>query len=408
VGTAFPLLWDTAEKLLAHADQFWRIKVNRTALYECYASISGVKFLEFEGWQLPLQFDQGIVAEHHAVRNAAGIFDVSHMGRILIQGPGSSEYVDWLTTSVLPALDSNHCRYTFLCDENGRCIDDILVYRRAAESFELVVNAANRTAVLSWITESNPWIRKGKIVPLIVDCTAQTVQIALQGPAAVKILSSLCDSNLTHLGYYRFIQNVLIAGIPAMISRTGYTGEDGFELYVAAQDGCHLWQSIVGEGKPYGLALCGLGARDTLRFEAGLPLYGHEIGKDINAFESSLERFIDMAKSDFSGRAALLALTRSGAQRKRIGLEMIDSAVPRAGYSVYQGGKACGHVTSGGKCPTVGIFAAMALVSIDVNESEIFEIDIRGKRKQARARKLPFYTKRKDPTHARVETMDAL
>jgi aminomethyltransferase len=382
--------------------------VNRTALYECYANVSGVRFFEFEGWQLPLQFDRGIVAEHLAVRNAAGIFDVSHMGRILIQGPGSSEYVDWLTTNVLPPVDSNQCRYAFLCNEDGGCMDDILVYRLAAESFELVVNAANRAAVLSWMAESNPWIRKGPAIPRIVDSTVQTSQIALQGPAAAKILSSLCDSDLSHLGYYRFIQNVLIAGIPVMISRTGYTGEDGFEIYASAQDGCRLWQSILGEGNSYGLALCGLGARDTLRFEAGLPLYGHEIGKDISAFEASLGRFIDTTKSDFSGREALLALARAGAQRKRIGLEMVDPAVPRAGYSVYQGGKACGHVTSGGKCPTVGIFAAMALVSKEVNESEIFEIDIRGNRKQARVRKLPFYTKRKEPAQSAAEATDAL
>lgn len=382
--------------------------MNRTALYECYANIPGVRFFEFEGWQLPLQFEQGIVAEHLAVRNAAGIFDVSHMGRILIQGPGSSEYVDWLMTNVLPPVDSNQCRYAFLCDEDGGCIDDILVYRIAAESFELVVNAANRTTVLSWIAKSNPWIRAGIAIPRIVDCTAQTSQIALQGPSAVKILSALCDSNLSQLGYYRFIQNALIAGIPGMISRTGYTGEDGFEIYATAEDGRRMWHSILREGKPYGLALCGLGARDTLRFEAGLPLYGHEIGKDINAFESSLDRFVDTTKSDFSGHAALLALARSGVQRKRIGLEMIDPAVPRAGYSVYQDGKACGHVTSGGKCPTVGIFAAMALVSKEVNESEVFEIDIRGKRKQARVRKLPFYTKRKVPTPTGEKSTDAL
>jgi aminomethyltransferase len=178
-----------------------------------------------------------------------------------------------------------------------------------------------------------------------------------------------------------------------MVSRTGYTGEDGFEIYASAQDSPGLWQSIIKEGEPHGLTPCGLGARDTLRFEAGLPLYGHEIGKDINPLEASLDRFVDKTKSDFSGRAALLESARSGAKRKRIGLEMIDPAVPRAGYGVYQGSRICGSVTSGGKCPAVGIFAAMALVSKDANEAEEFEIDIRGTRKRARVRELPFYRK---------------
>jgi aminomethyltransferase len=367
--------------------------VNRTALYECYADVPGVKLVDFQGWQLPLQFDQGIIAEHVAVRNAAGIFDVSHMGRILVEGKGSSEYVDWLITNTLPPADSNRCRYAFLCEENGGCIDDILVYRTAAESFELVVNAANRSQVLSWMTESNPWIRKGRAVPLIKDRTEQTSQIAIQGPAAAGILSALCDSDLSHLGYYRFIQSVRIAGIPAMVSRTGYTGEDGFEIFAAAQDGPHLWKALLSEGRPHGLTLCGLGARDTLRFEAGFPLYGHEIGKDINPLEASLDRFVDKTKADFSGRTALLEIVRSGVPRKRIGLEMIDAAVPRAGFGVYQGGSLCGSVTTGGKCPSVDIFAAMALVSRDANEAELFKIDIRGKRKQARVREVPFYRK---------------
>ena len=364
-----------------------------TALFKCYANVQGVKLFDFQGWQLPLQFEQGIVAEHLAVRNAAGIFDVSHMGRILVQGQGSPEYVDWLITNTLPPVGSNRCRYAFLCDEAGGCIDDILVYRTAEESFELIVNAANRNQVLSWMTESNPWIRKGNAIPVITDRTEQTSQIAIQGPAAVKILSTLSNFDLLRLGYYRFIQNVRVAGVPVTVSRTGYTGEDGFEIYSSAQDGPHLWQFLLKEGQPNGLTLCGLGARDTLRFEAGLPLYGHEIGKDINPFEASLDRFVDTKKSVFSGRTALLETARSGVKRKRIGLEMIDAAVPRAGYSVYQNGRLCGSVTTGGKCPSVGIFAAMALVSIDASTTETFEIDVRGKRKQARVREIPFYRK---------------
>lgn len=370
--------------------------MNTTSLYECYANVPGVRLFDFQGWQLPLQFDKGIVAEHLAVRNAAGIFDVSHMGRIRVQGTGSSEYINWLTTNVLPSIGSNRCRYAFLCNEDGGCIDDILVYRTGAECFELVVNAANRNDVLYWMTESNPWLRKGIPIPEITDRTMETSQLAIQGPASGKILSSLCDFDLLHLGYYRFIQNVRIAGIPAMVSRTGYTGEDGFEIYTSAPDSPRLWRSLLEEGAPHGLAPCGLGARDTLRFEAGLPLYGHEIGKDINPLDASLDRFVDLAKSDFSGRAALLKIAQTGAKRKRIGLEMTDSAVPRAGFSVYQGDEICGRVTSGGKCPTVGIFAAMAIVSKDASETEMFEIDIRGKRKQARARELPFYKRKSD------------
>lgn len=380
--------------------------MNQTPLHECYASIPGARIVDFAGWRLPLHFDLGILAEHHAVRSAAGLFDVSHMGRIRVRGPHAAAYVDWLATNTLPAADSGRCRYSLLCTEDGGCIDDIVICRLGEESFDLVVNAANRARVLEWFAGPNHWTRSGRPLPEMEDVTLRTAQIALQGPASLEVLAARCDADLAGLGNYQFLPGIRVAGIPALVSRTGYTGEDGFELFVDAPDAPALWRALLEAGAPLGLVPCGLGARDTLRFEAGMPLYGQELDPGINPLEAGLGRFVDLDKGEFSGRRALEAVARDGAARKRIGLEMIDAAVARTGFAVRQGGADVGRVTSGGKCPTVGIFGAMALVRRDASAESEFAVDVRGQWKRARARALPFYrrTARQAPMAATDST----
>jgi aminomethyltransferase len=374
--------------------------MNQTPLHECYAPLPGARIVDFAGWRLPLHFDGGILAEHHAVRGAAGLFDVSHMGRIRLRGPHAAAYVDWLATNSLPGPDSGRCRYALLCAEDGGCIDDIVVCRLGEQSLDMTVNAANRDRVLEWLAGPNPWTRSGRPLPAIEDATLRTAQLALQGPASLEILAARCDADLAGLRNYHFLPEIRVAGIPALVSRTGYTGEDGFELFVDAPDAPPLWRALLEAGAPLGLVPCGLGARDTLRFEAGMPLYGQELGPDINPLEAGLGRFVDLDRGDFSGRGALEAVARDGAARKRIGLEMIDAAVARTGHAVRRGEEEIGRVTSGGKCPTVGIFGAMALVRRDASEEPEYAIDIRGRWKRAGAHPLPFYRR---GTGARAE-----
>ncbi|NLV32533.1 MAG: glycine cleavage system aminomethyltransferase GcvT [Acidobacteria bacterium] len=371
--------------------------MNQTPLHPCYAPLPGARMVDFAGWRLPLHFEGGILAEHRAVRGAAGLFDVSHMGRIRLRGPHAAAYVDWLATNSLPEAGSSGCRYSLLCAEDGGCIDDIVVCRPGEQSLDLTVNAASRARVLEWITGPNPWTRSGRALPAIEDVTSRTAQLALQGPASLEILAARCDADLAGLRNYHFLPGIRVAGIPALVSRTGYTGEDGFELFVDAPDAPALWRALLEAGAPLGLVPCGLGARDTLRFEAGMPLYGQELGLGINPLEAGLGRFVDLAKGDFSGKRALEAVARDGAARKRIGLEMIDAAVARTGHAVRRGEEEIGRITSGGKCPTVGIFGAMALVRRDAAEEPEYEIDIRGRWKRAGARPLPFYRRGTGP-----------
>mgnify|MGYP000917675426 CR=1 FL=1 len=380
--------------------------MNQTPLHPCYAPLPGARMVDFAGWRLPLHFEGGILAEHRAVRGAAGLFDVSHMGRIRLRGPHAAAYVDWLATNSLPEAGSSGCRYSLLCAEDGGCIDDIVVCRPGEQSLDLTVNAASRARVLEWITGPNPWTRSGRALPAIEDVTSRTAQLALQGPASLEILAARCDADLAGLRNYHFLPGIRVAGIPALVSRTGYTGEDGFELFVDAPDAPALWRALLEAGAPLGLVPCGLGARDTLRFEAGMPLYGQELDPGINPLEAGLGRFVDLDKGEFSGRRALEAVARDGAARKRIGLEMIDAAVARTGFAVRQGGADVGRVTSGGKCPTVGIFGAMALVRRDASAESEFAVDVRGQWKRARARALPFYrrTARQAPMAATDST----
>ena len=363
--------------------------MKRTALYPCYESYPGVKLVDFGGWHLPLHFADGITAEHEAVRTRAGLFDVSHMGECMVSGESAAEYLDYLCTNSISDMTIGQCRYTLMCYPNGTVVDDLLIYRRTDSSFLVVMNAANTEKDLAWITSQNPESHR---CPQVVDLSIGTVQIALQGPLSVAILSKLvedCDS----IKGFTFRSQVEVGDVMALVSRTGYTGEDGFELYCASDDGPQLWNTLLQAGRDEGLVPCGLGCRDTLRMEAKLPLYGHEISDAITPLEANLGVFVKLDKDCFCGKEVLVKQKEEGIPRTLRGIEMIDKAVPRGGYPVFHGDEEIGFVTSGTKSPTLGIFCAYVMIKRDtgLKFGDQLQILIHGQKKRAKLVKTPFY-----------------
>lgn len=367
--------------------------MRHTALFPEYQGAEGVKMMEFGGWELPLHFADGIIAEHHAVRQRAGLFDVSHMGRCMVSGPGATIHLDYVVTNSVATMEPGQLIYTLMCHPNGTVIDDLIIYRLDEEEYMVVMNAANTEKDLKWITskECRPQDMDSPM-PQVVDLSSHTSQMALQGPLAEKILGRL-DSEAAALPFFRFIADVDIQGIRCMVSRNGYTGEDGFELYCDNEYARKLWRLVLEQGAAEGLVPCGLGSRDTLRLEAKLPLYGHEISDSITPLEANLGVFVKFDKGDFCGRQALEAQHLQGVPRSLRGIEMLDASVPRNGYKVYVGDRELGFVTSGTKSPTLGIFCGYVLMDRNSGLSfgDIVEIEIHGKRKKARLVKTPFY-----------------
>jgi aminomethyltransferase len=345
--------------------------------------------VDFNGWWLPVQY-AGILEEHRAVREQAGIFDVSHMGEIRVVGVDAARYMQKLVTNDLADLATGKVRYSPLCYADGGTVDDILIYRLADNEFWLVVNASNKDKDFSWMIENS----SGYDVA-IIDESDQTAEVALQGPAAATILQEVSSGRMFEKGYYEFLPQWQIAGVSTLVSRTGYTGEDGFEIYCAVTDVTTVWDALLETGKAYGLQPAGLGCRDTLRFEASMPLYGHELSAEITPLEAGLSRFVSFEKGDFIGRQALLEQREKGLHRKLIGFEMIGRGVARAGYPVCFAGKVIGAVTSGSVAPSLGANLGMALVNRDTGPvgTEI-EIDIREKPVTAKIIARPFYRRR--------------
>ncbi len=365
-----------------------------TVLYDRYKDYEKARFVDFFGWKMPVSFSPGIVGEHTAVRNHVGYFDVCHMGRYEISGTRAVEFVDYHFTNKVPGVTKRNVHYGFICREDGGCLDDVVVYRLDENRFMIVVNAGNREKIFQWFTKDSPWPHRGDGGVDIIDRSDDIAQIAVQGPSAHDVLNGPADNELPRIKFFRARQNVKIAGFDCTISRTGYTGEDGYELYCDADAAGALWDEIQDAGKEYGGTPCGLGARDTLRFEAALPLYGHELTEEIAPLESGLDMFVKLDKGDFCGRDALHEISENGPDRVRIGLEMTELGVPRAEFPVFQHGEPCGFVTSGSKCPTLDTFNAMALVRSQVDRNAEFHIDIRGSRKAAVECPLPFYSRR--------------
>jgi aminomethyltransferase len=368
------------------------IALKRTALNAVHHAL-GARMVDFAGWEMPVEYS-GIIEEHVAVRTRAGLFDVSHMGEIDIRGPGALALLQNVTSNDVARLKINQAQYTALMYPEGSAVDDCLVHRFAEDHFFLCVNAANTDKDFAWITEHNSF------EATVRNVSAEYSQLALQGPKAAAILAKVAGADLAHLKYYWFTE-ATCARVKVLLARTGYTGEDGFELYFAPERSEHVWQVLLDAGKDEGLIPVGLGARNTLRLEAAYPLYGHELDEETTLMEAGLGWITKLDKGEFLGRDVLVEQKRAGTRKKLIGFEMTDRNIARDGYPVWVGEEKVGQVTSGSPAPflkkNIGL-AYIARSAVDRRLAEpgrIIEIEIRSRRAPARVVLLPFYKRQK-------------
>jgi len=359
--------------------------LKRTPLFSAHVK-AGARMVPFGGWEMPVQYS-GIVEEHRTVRSAVGCFDVSHMGEFEAEGPGALAALQRLTTNDVTALEIGQVQYSVLCYPNGGIVDDLTVYRMAPERYMITVNAGNIDKDWAHVTEHGSGARWRNL-------SEATGLIAVQGPKAEALVGRLAEVDVTRIGYYRFVEGK-VAGVTTLVSRTGYTGEDGFELYVGAGDTERLWNALLETGRADGVAPIGLGARDTLRLEMRYALYGNDIDESTNPLEAGLGWVVKPAKGDFLGREAIERLRAAGLARRLVGIEMTERAVARHGYPVVKDGVTTGVVTSGSYGPSVDRYIAMAYVgSAHAAVGTELGVEIRGQVKSARVVKTPFHPSR--------------
>jgi len=348
----------------------------------------GARIVDFAGWLMPIQY-AGILEEHRAVRAAAGLFDLSHMGELVIEGPEAGAALAAALVTDPPALAIGRAHYSMICAPDGGVIDDLIVYRLADDQFMVVANASNARVVSDALAE-----RLAGRKAVLDDQSLATGLIAVQGPRSIDILGGLTDVELGAIRYYG-IKDGVVAGVPAQVARTGYTGEDGFELFVDADQTGPLWDALLAAGTPSGLAPIGLGARDTLRLEAGMPLYGNELDRSTNPYEAGLGRVVKLAKpGDFVGRAALEKVSHDGPAKRLVGLVLRERGIARHGYPVFNATAGTGVVTSGTMSPSLGVAIAMAYVNPgDAEPGTMLAVEVRGTRIAAEVVPLPFYTR---------------
>ncbi len=352
-------------------------EAKHTPLYETHVKLGG-KMVEFGGWALPVQYE-GIMAEHKAVREGCGLFDVSHMGEILIKGPDALALLNRLCTNDFTSQEVGGCRYSPMCYPDGGVVDDLIVYRRGEAEYLAIVNAANCEKDFAWMLEH----RTGDVT--VENISSEYAQLALQGPKYRNVLAKVGVGGALPEKNYTFVEPLRVAGIPCLVSKTGYTGEPGVEIYLNPGDAARLHGLLVDAGA----VPCGLGARDTLRFEASMPLYGHELSQTITPLECGLKMFVKLDKPDFIGKDALAA---KPPKRRRIGLELIDKGIAREHCPVLDAeGNQVGETTSGGPAPTLGTNVAMALVDVGAAALDELFIEVRGRKLRAKRVKLPFY-----------------
>ncbi|MGG3573501.1 glycine cleavage system aminomethyltransferase GcvT [Bacillus gobiensis] len=363
--------------------------LKRTPLFEKYIKY-GAKVIDFGGWELPVQFSS-ILEEHEAVRKEAGLFDVSHMGEVLVEGKGAESYINHLVTNDVTKLSINQAQYTAMCYPDGGTVDDLVVYKLANEKYLLVINAANIEKDYEWME----LYLRGDVT--LHNISSDIAQLAIQGPKAEGILQKLTATDLTEIGFFRFAQHTNLNGITdVLISRTGYTGEDGFELYLAADKAEALWENLLEAGKEDGLKPCGLGARDTLRFEARLALYGQELTNEISPLEAGIGFAVKTNKeSHFIGKDILTAQKEEGLKRKLVGIEVTGRGIPRHGYKVFSAGEEeIGFITSGTHSPSLKKNLGLAIISAEHAEvGTQLKVEVRNKKIDAIVVKAPFYKK---------------
>lgn len=350
----------------------------KTPLYDEHVKLGG-KVVDYAGWYLPVQYE-GLIAEHEAVRNAAGLFDVSHMGEIVVKGKDALAYLQYLLTNDISSIEDDQIIYTMMCYPDGGVVDDFLVYKYDDEEYLLVVNAANTEKDFKWMIDN-----KKDFNIIIENISDQIGEVAIQGPKSEEILQKLTDTDLSKIKPFHFDRKVVVSGIECMVSRTGYTGEDGFEVYSPAEGIVKIWQDLLDAGKDEGIKPTGLGCRDTLRFEAGMPLYGNEISKEITPLEGGLKFFVKLDKEeDYIGKEALNKQWNEGLKRRVAGFEVLGRGIPRSGYEVYKDGEKIGHVTTGYMSPTLKKNIGVALIKTE--ETELGnEIDIMIRNKPVKA-----------------------
>ena len=366
--------------------------LKKTPLNGAHRALGG-KMVEFGGWDMPVQYAAGVIEEHLRTRRSAGLFDVSHMGEIWVEGADAIEFVNRLTTNDVTKLLDGQAHYSALTNENGGVVDDLLVYRFDFDKLLLVVNASTTEKDWDWITSH----KKDEVITL-TNASKDYCQIAVQGKDAIKILRNLTDTELSDIKYYHFTTGK-VDGIDAIISRTGYTGEDGFEIYAAAQYAVQIWNSLLewgNYGEADGILPCGLAARNTLRLESAMSLYGHELGDEITPLEAGLGWICKLNKGEFIGREVLARQKQEGLKRKLVGFEMTDRGIGRDGYDVYIDGEKVGFVSSGSPAPYLKKNIGLAFVPAEfANVGQEIKIDVRGKHLTAQIVPTPFYKRGK-------------
>ena len=360
--------------------------MHQTALDARHRAL-GARMIPFAGWEMPVQY-RGLVEEHNAVRTAAGLFDLSHMGELFVTGRAAASALDYALVTAPGKLAVGRAHYSMICDESGGVLDDLIVYRLGEARYMVVPNASNAAVVAAALEK-----RLAGFDAALDDASMRTSLVAIQGPRAAEILQPFVAADLKTIKYYSGTQTTA-CGVPAILARTGYTGEDGFELFVAWDDAVRVWDTLLEAGAGRGLVPAGLGARDTLRLEAGMPLYGNELDRDTTPFEAGLGRLVSFAKSgDFVGRAAL-ERARDNPRKTLVGLKLEGRGIARIGYPLYlpAATDACGSITSGTASPTLGFAIAMGYVPVGPSTpEEVFEVGIRNARASARVVPMPFY-----------------
>jgi len=355
----------------------------KTALYDRHVAL-GARMISYEGWLLPVQYPTGPKEEHLRVRQAAGLFDIDHMGQIVVSGPDALAFLQRVMTADLSDLAEGGAKYSPMCYADGTVVDDTFIYH-LPDRYWVIVNAANVEKDTDWLT-----YHAAGLAAKVENVSEETYMLALQGPRSEAILNPMAEADLAQLDFHHVIETT-VADVPATVSRTGYTGEDGFEIYYAADSASTVWDAIIEAGSDYDLLPIGLAARDSLRLEPGLPLYGQEISAEIDPIQARLGWAVDLAK-DFVGRESLLKVALEGPKSRLVGFRMIEGGVPRHGYDILIEGTVVGTVTSGGYAPTLDAFIGLGYVPAEqARTGRTLDIDIRGRKKPAEIVRLPFY-----------------